>query len=398
MTSAAKPAAAISPLLDRIEEIRPVIEAHADDADRERRLSDEVIEAMKAAGLFHIWLPEGIGGGETPLPEALRAFEAIARIDGSAGWIVSIAASGITSYAGISNDVFLDEFAGAEVGIVAFAAFPFQPAERVDGGYHISARWQYASGSHHATRLAGGAIVTEGGKPVMTVSGRPEIRILTFPRERVEILDTWNVTGLRGTGSTDIAVRDLAVPERETFPMLSAERNASCQGALYQLPRVAMGATPMASVALGIAQHAVDAFVELAATKVPALTETPLAERGSVQARFGTAVAALRAARAWHYEVAEDIWALTAWGEPVPAGLQLNAQLAGAHVTQTAVDVVEEMQVLTGASAIYATSPIERCFRDIHTLKQNAGVNHRNLEYAGASLLGQPEANRLASF
>ena len=373
-----------------------MIEAHADEADRERHLSDEVIDAMKAAGLFHIWLPESVGGSETPLPEALRGFEALARIDGSAGWIVSIAASGVTSYAAVSNDVFLDEFAGADVGIVALAAFPFQHAERVDGGYHISA---LAVRERQSPRdPPRGWRDRDGGRQAGDDSQRaPRDPDPDVPRERVEILDTWNVTGLRGTGSTDIAVRDLVVPERETFTMLSAELNASCQGALYQLPRVTVGATPMASVALGIAQHAVDAFVELAATKVPALTETPLAERGSVQARFGAAVATLRAARAWHYEVAQDIWALTASGEPVPAELQLSAQLAGAHVTQTAVDVVEETQVLTGASAIYATSPIERCFRDIHTLKQNAGVNHRNLEDAGASLLGQHGANRLAS-
>jgi alkylation response protein AidB-like acyl-CoA dehydrogenase len=284
------------------------------------------------------------------------------------------------------------------VGIVAAGAFPFQPATRVEGGYRISARWQYASGSHHATRLAGGVIVMDEGKPVMTEAGRPEIRMLTFPREEAEILDTWHVTGLRGTGSADIVVEDLFVPERASHRMLSEERNASCRGPLYQLPLITVGAMPMASVALGIAQHAVDAFVELSATKAPALTETPLAQRGSTQASFGAAAAALRAARAWHYQVAEDIWGLTAWGESVPLERRIEAQLAGAHVTQTAVSVVEEMQRLAGATAIYAKHPIERCFRDIHTLKQNAGVSHRNLEYAGASLLGQPEANRLASF
>ncbi len=384
-------------LLERVEGVRGVIEAHAAEADERRRLSDEVVEAMKDAGLFGIWLPEGVGGSESPLPEALRAFEALGRIDGSAGWIASIAASSATNYAAVSDDLFLETFGGEEIGIVATGAFPFQPAERVDGGYRISARWQYASGCHHATRLGGGAILMEDGKPIIGESGRPEVRILSFPREAAEILDTWDVTGLRGTGSADIVVTDLFVPEHETHQMLSTECNESCQGALYQLPLITRGAMPMASIALGIAQHAVDAFVELAATKVPALTETPLAARGSVQARFGAAAAALRAARSWHLEVAEDVWALTAWGDPVPLDRRLDAQLASAHATQTAVEVVEEMQALTGASAIYATNPIERCFRDIHTLKQNAGVSERNLEYVGGNLLGHPEANRLAS-
>ena len=257
----------LSPL-DAVARLKPLIEQHADEADQQRHLSDEVIEGLREAGLFQLWLPQAVGGHETPLPKSLHVFEALARIDGSVGWVVAIA-SGIGMIgAAASEEVLHEQFGGEQVGIVAVAGFPFQPAEQVEGGYVITAQWPYASGSHHARWLAGGAIIMRDGQPVMTPSGAPDVRLMSFPRQDAKILDTWKVTGLRGTGSSDIAVDALFIPERNAFAVASGKPvNGSFQGPLYRMPTATLSSMSIGSIALGIAQHAVDAFVELADSK-----------------------------------------------------------------------------------------------------------------------------------
>ncbi len=194
----------LSPL-DAVARLKPLIEQHAGEADQQRHLSDEVIEGLREAGLFHLWLPQAVGGHETPLPKSLHVFEALARIDGSVGWVVAIA-SGIGMIgAAASEEVLHEQFGGEQVGIVAVAGFPFEPAEQVEGGYVITAQWPYASGSHHARWLAGGAIIMRDGQPVMTPSGAPDVRLMSFPRQDAKILDTG-----RSPGS--------AVPEAPTSP------------------------------------------------------------------------------------------------------------------------------------------------------------------------------------
>ena len=269
----------------------------------------------------------------------------------------------------------------------------------MDGGYQVSGQWQYASGSHHANWMAGSAIVISDGDPVRTASGAPEVRMLVFPAGEAEILDTWRVTGLRGTGSADLLVKDLFIPERHAFAMgpgPDTPRNASCQGPLYHLPIHTLGGMPMASVALGIAQHAADAFREFAVTKVSMGSSESLAERATTHARYGAAVAELRSARTWQIDVAERIWETIVAGEDVPTSLRADSLLACAHAVKAAAQVVDDVQLLGGGTAIYETNPIERCFRDIHTLTQNAAVSHRNLEVGGALLLGQPPSNPMA--
>ena len=389
-------APATSSLLDTVAGLKPLIEAHADEADKQRHMSDEVIDAMKAAGLFQMWLPKSLGGGETPLPESMKIFEELARIDGSTGWVIWIAAVAGPIGAYSSEDAMHEVHKPGEVTIGAGGIFPFQPAEKVDGGYRITAQWPYNSGSHHATWLGGGAIVVQNGEPIMTPFGTPEIRFLNFPREQAEILDTWKVTGLRATGSSDVVVKNLFVPEHQTVPIgPGMTPNAECQAPIFKVPFWVHIGMPIGALALGIAQHAVDAFTELAASKAPAGTEVTLAQRPTTHRSFGSAVASLKAARSFFYEVTDTVWDLTVAGEAIPMDVRLDMQLAGAHATQTAAEVVDAIQLDAGGTAIYETSPLERCFRDIHTLTQHAGTSHRNFENAGGLLLGQPPASPL---
>ena len=383
--------------LEVVAELRPLIEQHAEEADKQRHMSDEVIDAFKKAGLFSMWVPKSVGGTETSLPDGIRVFEALAQIDGSASWIIWIGSTAGPLSSLVSEEMFLEQYANG-VTIGAGGIFPMQPAERVDGGYRITAQWPYASGSHHADWLGGGSTVVENGEPVMIEFGpefsMPEIRFLNFPRGDAEILDTWKVTGLRGTGSSDIVVKDLFVPESHSFVLgPGMQPNARCQAPIFKIPFLSYIGMPIGAIGMGITQHAIDAFLEMAATKAPAGTEIRLAARNTTHATLGAAVASLKAARSWYYDVVDQIWDLTVAGEPVPLEVRLDSTMAGAHATKTAASIVDDIQLMAGGTAIYEKSPLERCFRDIHALTQHAGTSHRNLENVGGMLLGQPPAN-----
>ena len=357
-------------------------------------MSDEVDEAMKAAGLFQVWQPASVGGLEMPFPESLRVFEALGRVDGSAVWVAFTAAASSLMYRRQPEAVVRAQLGGSEVHIVAGGPAVRESAEPVEGGYRVSAQWTFLSGAHHATAVAGFAMITEGGEPLLSAAGMPQIRIMMIPRQAVEFIDTWHVSGLRATGSIDAAVEDLFVPEEDAFefPFIGRPKSDSCQGPLYHLP-IAVHSMALAAGGLGIAQHAIDAFIELASTKTASPPEVPLAEQVPAHATLGAAVAELRAARAWYYETAEAAWAEVIADGDVSEEMRADCLMAGALATKTAASVVDEMQLLGGSSTIYARNPIERCFRDIHALTQHAGTSHRNLEVGGALLLGQPVSN-----
>ena len=387
----------VSTPLEAVAGLRPLIEEHADEADRNRRMSYEVIDAMKRAGLLQLWQPRSVGGSETPFPESLRVFEALGQIDGSAGWIVSVAAASSMLYRRTSEQVLQEHLGGDAVSIVAGGPAVHQSVEPVEGGYLVTGQWSYLSGCHHATRVGGFLPLSRRAEnPVLTAEGTPEIRIVVFPREEAEILDTRKVTGLRATGSADVTVERLFVPEKNAlpFPFAGEALNLSCQGPLYRLPIALQGLT-VAAMGLGIAQHAIDAFTEFAAHKVAVQPATKLSELPTVHAELGAAAAALGATRAFFYEVADRAWEVALCGDEFSIELKRDGLLAGAHAGQTAAAVVDDIQRMAGGSAIYEVNPIERCFRDIHALRQHAGISYRNLEAAGAVLLGIPSTHMM---
>lgn len=377
-------------LLNAVRRLEPLIREYADEAERNRRLSQPVVAALAEAGLFRLYIPRTLGGFEVDPLTFCRVMEAIARIDGSTGWCVWI---GSTSPPFVPNlaDQAVEEIFGKDPHVVtAGALFPYGKAIVRDGGYVVSGRWPYASGCQHSAWILTLCNVFEADQMRLTEYGNPEVRGVFVPTSQVTILDTWEVSGLAGTGSHDVVMEQVFVSEAYSWQFGSGmqPQGKHFQGPLYRYPFYATVVLPIGAVALGIAQGTVDACMELAQSKRPAGTTELLRDRPPFQVRLAEAVALVRAARAWLHTAVQRTWETLLAGEQVTFEERTDLLLAAANATRSAAAAVDTVYTLAGATANYRRSPLQRALRDIHALTQHIGTAPHQYESAGRMLLG----------
>ncbi len=361
-------AAAIAPLAARIE--------------TERRLPPEAVRALVDAGAFKLCVPRAYGGGEVSLATALAVFEEIARADGSAGWCAMIGAvSGLMSVY-VDDDVARGIYAPVDA-ITCGVFAPMGRATRVDGGFRVSGRWPFASGCEHSAWRMGGTIV-EGDPPL--ASGAPDVRNMIFPASDARIVDTWDVSGLRGTGSHDIEVTDVFVPASRSYSLITERARHSAP--LYAMPLFGAIASGVAAVAIGIARAAVDTFVDVAKAKQPLGARRSIAHRELVQLHVARAEAKLRAARAGLHDAIAQVEADVRAHGAASLNTRAHFRIASVHATTEAAAAVDLVYEAAGGSAIYAKSPLQRHFRDVHVATQHVMVSATTATLAGRVLLG----------
>ena len=358
-------------VLAAIERLRPVIEACRDSAERDRRLPDELMAAMRDAGLFRLWLPREYGGEELELLPYLEAVEALSRIDAAAGWTLANTGTSAVQAAFLPEAGAREIFAGG--ALTGGSITPRGRAVPVEGGYRVTGQWPLASGCHSADWLGGNCLVFEGETPRFGPGGMPDFTLMFFPRGDCSLLDTWYSTGMRGTGSADFAVEDVFVPAHRTFPLFTAQ--SRLPGALYRLRIEMHFLTALSNVGLGIARAAIDAFVELALHKTPTLSQDGLATRPTIHAEVAKAEGLYQAARAYMHEVAREMQEAVSSGLAVPDELEAKRRLACVHAAECCEKVVDSMYRLGGVSSIYQSSRLDRCLRDIHTVNQHMAVS-----------------------
>jgi alkylation response protein AidB-like acyl-CoA dehydrogenase len=349
----------------------PEIRASADAIDRERQLPASLVDAMAAAGLFKLAVPNALGGSETPLPAILDVIEEVARADGSTGWTVMVAnqcgvMAGFVPPCG-AEEIFADPRA-----YIAGVVYTAGKAQAVDGGYRVTGRWRYASGCLHATWMFGTCAVYDGDSPRLYPDGAPENRFVYMPVGACEIIDTWHVTGMRGTGSHDFAVTDVFVPEECSipssitgFPVFRGTRYHD--GPLYEVGLQVVQAA-FAPLSLGIARGAIDAFVEMISGGDS--RKLYLRDNGAIHAEIGKAEAQVRAARAFVNEAVGAAWESAVQTGYVTDEQRILIRLAARHAAITAAQVVEALWYAGGALSIFEGNPLERRFRDVHVAAQ----------------------------
>lgn len=362
--------------------LAPRIVATADETERGRRVPPALVAALAEAGLFRMAVPRALGGGEVTAAELLAAIEEVARADGSTGWVVMIGAtSGLVS--AYLPDGAARELYGDPLGVTGGVFAPRGRATAVDGGWRVSGRWPFASGCEHCAWLMGGCTVTDAGGPRLLGNGALDPVMMLVPAGDARIVDTWQVAGLCGTGSHDFTVDDAFVPAERAVSLVTDRPRHG--GSLYRLPAFGLLAVAVAAVTLGIARRAIDELVALARAKTPTGSRRPLAERGTVQVDVARAEAMVRAARALlHATVAEAERGTGELGTPERAALRL----AATHAATSAATAVDLMYAAGGATAIYASSALQRCFRDVHTATQHVMVAPATGELVGRLLLG----------
>jgi alkylation response protein AidB-like acyl-CoA dehydrogenase len=374
----------------------PPIKAAAARIEHDRAIPPDVLAAMHEARLFRMLIPKSIGGDEIEPAIFFQVMETIATADASVAWClgqnsgVSMAAAYLDPK--IARELFGDARATVATGAPSHSA----KAIAVDGGYRVTGHWHFASGSRHSQWMGGHSTICEAdGSPRLGPSGKPlDQRTMFFPKSKARIVDTWQVMGLRGTGSDDYAVTDLFVPEAYSFTRESdADRRE--QGPLYRFSIFNMFGAAFCAVALGIARTVLDDFIALAKDKKAHSSGRLLAENHVIQTQIGLSEARLGAARAYVIDAYSRLYDHAAAGNIIGFEQRLAARGVTCFAIHQAREVVDFAYHAAGATAIFDKNPFERRFRDMHTVTQQSQGHLENFEALGQSLLGITPARRL---
>jgi alkylation response protein AidB-like acyl-CoA dehydrogenase len=269
--------------------------------------------------------------------------------------------------------------------VVANTPVPTAQAVVVPGGYRVTGRQGFSSGCRHAAWLAARAHVFENGQPRLE-NGQPEERYLFVPAAEAELLDTWHVRGMRGTGTHHFAVSDVFVPAERTI--LQAGAPLLENGPLYQIPRSLLFASADAAVALGLARSCLATFYELAGAKTPRAMQAALRDQPLVQTAVGHAEADLRSGRAFLTEAVREIWNEATSTGRVTQDKRAVLRLATTHAIRLAVQVVDTVYNAAGVTAIYEGNLMQRHFQDIHVISQHLQGRLAHYELVGKYWLG----------
>jgi alkylation response protein AidB-like acyl-CoA dehydrogenase len=370
----------VGKFLQKIQLLSPLIEQHRAAFDRDRRMPKPVFDALAECDLMRLWVPESLGGPELSPLDFLEVVEAASELEGSVGWIVGNGA-GMSRAAGyfpaeVSRAWFSDRrsFVVAATGGVGAAT-------RVAGGFRITGRWPFASGVHHASK-----IMALCGVPPLAGEGEPELICCYLEPSDMTIIDTWQVSGLRGTGSCDFEIRDRFVPREHAHDFLNHQ--PAHGGLVYRIPAVSIFAASIAAVPLGIARSAVSIFAKLAGSKVRSGSKATLGEREVIQDQVGRADSILRAARAGLRDALSELMVAIDGGGKRLIQARTNFRSSVSHAAESAVQVVGMMTSAAGAIAIFEGCALERCTRDVHAAVKHAAMSPNNYVVAGRVRLG----------
>jgi indole-3-acetate monooxygenase len=377
-------------LLRDIHELQPAITARASEIETSRRIPADIVEVLKRAGIFRMFVPRRYGGLELDLPAGLEILVELAKIDSSVGWNAMTSSNGCLFSPFLPKQTYERIYQNGPDVIFAGATQPVGTAEEAAGagGRLVNGRWPFASGCQNADWIAGFCVSISNGEPVLSEAGRPRIQAAWLPAHEWQIEDTWHAAGLRGTGSHHVVLKNELVPVSNFSDL---ERGAPfLSGPLYAgLPQV----LPLlhAASALGMAEAVVGNLIDLASTgRQQVQSPVPMRDSDIFKFELGRVVADLRAARAllqaqvashWHHAVAG-----TRFGE---AQLAESSQ-AAAWTTTTCVRVADVCFALAGGSAVYESSPLQRRLRDVHVAGQHARLQQRHYVSAGQQLLARP--------
>jgi indole-3-acetate monooxygenase len=371
-------------LVERARGLAPLIAQQADEIERTRRLTQPVVSALTENGLYRSLLPQSFGGAEAPPEVFMQMLEEIAKADASTAWCLGQCSVCAMTAAYLDADVAREVF-GKPTDILAWGAIANE-VHVVPGGYRITARWDFASGSRQANWLGAHVQVLEAdGTRRMKPNGTPEIRTIVFPVTKATMHDVWDVIGLLGTGTDSYSVENLFIPEnfaalRDDFTALREK------GLLYRITTYTMFGLGFAAISLGVARATLDAAVDLARAK-HSVGITAMRENSAVQGLIGRTEGDLRAARAYLYSTAAAAWHdLTRTGN-LTEEHRAAIRLASTWTIHQAASVVDAAYHMAGATAVFRTNPFERRFRDMHAIAQQIQARDTHYEDVGKNIL-----------
>jgi alkylation response protein AidB-like acyl-CoA dehydrogenase len=347
------------------------------ETEENRCLAPQVVEKLIETGLCRLCLPARFGGYEAEPIVATKVYEDLAWADASAAWLpwnnMTLALHSRYWSESVQHQLYDNPR-----HLFALSIRPSGTAKRVEGGLRVSGRWALVSGCELADWLALMCTIADGKEFTTQASGTPDAKFVLIPKSSYTIVDTWHVGGLRGSGSHDVVVDDVFVPDERVY---SHRDPAHDYWPLLRLPSQIIMSAGCAAICLGLAQAAIDALIALA-------RNPELRNRQDVQTSVALSMAQVDAARLLLYDSLNDAWVTCRQGAPITSMQRARSRSGAVHAAKTSKAVVTSMYEAAGSSALYVDCPIERAHRDIHAVCQQIMVLNRWLEQSGRVLLG----------
>jgi alkylation response protein AidB-like acyl-CoA dehydrogenase len=376
-------------LVARAAAMRETLRSRAEACEKARTTPDETMRELRDAGLFRILQPRRFGGYELDFATLINAVTEVARGCGSTGWVYMI--GGIHQWLAAQFPVEVqDEIWGRETDTIVSGSYaPSATAKPVPGGFRVSGVWGFASGCDHAGWHVAGIIF-----PPAEPDGKPGAGFVLLPRADYTIEDNWYTVGLAGTGRKNIRIDDAFVPHHRTitFQQLStgqAPGAAAHKSPLYYIPFLAAFPACLASTGIGIAEDAIDAFIDMARVRktkgAVAGAGNAMAEFFAVQSRLAEATASVDAARLLLLRDVGEALALTQAGQPVSVAMRIRNRRDHAFAARLAQQATEALYASCGGAGLMLSHRVQRAWRDA-----NAVAKHVALSWdAVSSMYGQ---------
>lgn len=372
---------------DRARALQPLIDSHGPEIDRRRELTPEVVDALVGADLLRVLLPRSLGGQEAHLLDHCRTAEALGWADASTAWFYNQSnVSSATAAAAMPHQAAAAIFDAPRHGLAWGAQNPHSRAIRVPGGYRLSGKWGFASGSRHTVWVgAHSAVQNADGTPHIRY-GKPDVRSFLFLKDKAAVVDDWQVLGLRGTGSDTYSVEDLFIPD-EHAPARDAPEERREAGPLYVIISNLLYATGFCGVALGVGRRMLETYTQLARGKQSRAAINAMAQNHAVQKEIAQLEAKLSGARAFVHEAVREAYAAAEAGT-LDVELRMRLRLATTWGMNEAADVAHACYRGAGTTAIANALPFERRFRDAMSVSQHLQGMSAHLEMVGRHLIG----------
>ncbi len=359
------------------------VAAEADRIAQEREIPPDIVDEIADKGLFRLLVPRSLGGAELNYPDFLHIVQVFAEADASTAWCVNQNNIYATNSARMPEQTSREIWSDGRAVVTNGPPDSSSEAVPVDGGFRLTGRWNFSSGVRHATWVA--ALTPVRRLDSDDSSGRQEVRTLLVPKKDVSLIDVWQVSGLRGTGSFSFEADDIFVPNVRTFSPSDTPRE---DGPLYVIPAVLLFAGGFATVAMAAARAGLDTAIDIAGSKASTRDQSTLRMKSTTQRRIGEAEAVWHSARAFLGESTSLVWESASKNHALTIEERIRLRLASTHAIHMAAEVIDIAYKMCGSSSIFASDPIQRRFQDLHVITQQAQGRLAGYDTAGQFFLG----------
>ncbi len=388
------------PLVQAAMALRRELRRYAEQTEREQRLSPPLVEQLHAAGFYRMVLPRSLGGLQVDPLTYLRVVELLSEGAGSVGWNVCNNSIGQLVTLGLSDEGVHEIYPPGHATVIAGTAVQGGgQAVPVPGGCRITGRWTFGTGCQEANWMLGSFQILDDGQPRRRPDGGSLYWRALFPRAEAKIVSgSWDVAGLRGTGSFDWTVTDAFLPEHRTMVHAGVPLDnqwSRWPGLTYALPSVCWVGPHHSSVITGIARAGINALIALAGDKMPRGRSFMLNENPQVQDAVGRADAILNAGRVYRSAMIAELWNTIAAGKETTLEQRSRCRLAAVHAADCARDAMDLMYRQGGSTSFKCDSRLAECWRDLHVVGQTVTIGPEWYPIGGRALLGMDTGPRL---